>query len=144
MLIDMGILRYIDKLRANGETMLFPSLSFSKTKGYAQDVSRWFCGDKSTKSRPGLINTLGIEQPTRGGKKAFHSLRATANSKALSARVVPSFVVHLFMGHEVSKSVSESAAPYTQASVQQLKQGIESIQYDIDHTHMRDKWKQLA
>ncbi len=62
-LIDLGFLKFADRLRVKGDTRLFPEL-VKRRDGYAADASRWFGRFRKT---------VGI---TEEGK-AFHSFRHT-------------------------------------------------------------------
>lgn len=66
-LLRLGLLDYVNALRAKGETRLFPELRRDDNKGYAKDAGRWF-------NDHFLGRKLGIP---RDGKKVFHSFRHT-------------------------------------------------------------------
>jgi len=85
-LIELGLLRYVDDLRAAGEERLFPELS-QRRDGFAHAASNWF---QRYKKR------CGIE-----GKhtKVFHSFRHTFIS-ALLDDDVPEHAVAQIVGHE--------------------------------------------
>lgn len=66
-LIELGLLEYVDALKAAGYDRLFPELKHNKIKGYRAAASKWF-----NENYFGKI--LGFP---RDGKKTFHSLRHT-------------------------------------------------------------------
>jgi integrase len=85
-LVDLGLLRYVDGLRAAGEERLFPELS-QRRDGFAHAASNWF---QRYKKR------CGIE-----GKhtKVFHSFRHTLISALLDDDVAEHAVAQI-VGHE--------------------------------------------
>lgn len=66
-LIELGLLEYVDALKAAGYDRLFPELKHNKVKGYRAAPSKWFNENYFGK-------VLGFP---RDGKKTFHSLRHT-------------------------------------------------------------------
>ncbi|HDG9807408.1 TPA: site-specific integrase [Raoultella planticola] len=66
-LIELGLLEYVDALKAAGYDRLFPELKHNKIKGYRAAASKWF-------NEKYFGQTLGFP---RDGKKTFHSLRHT-------------------------------------------------------------------
>jgi len=64
-LLDLGLLRFVHKLRGNGQLRLFPSLTCHRD-GYGHYASRWF---ERLRTKLGLTNT--------GRKIDFHSFRHT-------------------------------------------------------------------
>lgn len=66
-LIELGLLEYVDALKAAGYDRLFPELKHNKIKGYRAGASKWFNENYFGK-------VLGFP---RDGKKTFHSLRHT-------------------------------------------------------------------
>ncbi|AKE08964.1 site-specific integrase [Serratia liquefaciens] len=66
-LIELGLLEYVDALKAAGHDRLFPELKHNRIKGYRAAASKWFNENYFGKF-------LGFP---RDGKKTFHSLRHT-------------------------------------------------------------------
>lgn len=66
-LTELGLLEYVDALKAAGHDRLFPELKHNKIKGYRAAASKWFNENYFGK-------VLGFP---RDGKKTFHSLRHT-------------------------------------------------------------------
>ncbi|WKA63179.1 site-specific integrase [Pectobacterium aroidearum] len=66
-LIELGLLEYVNALKAAGYDRLFPELKHNKIKGYRAAASKWFNENYFGK-------VLGFP---RNGKKTFHSLRHT-------------------------------------------------------------------
>jgi integrase len=85
-LIEVGLLRYVDKLRAQGESRLFPELSHNRD-GYSGIASKWF-GRYKTR--------CGIKEKHT---KVFHSFRRTFISNLLNDEV-PEMSVAKIVGHE--------------------------------------------
>jgi integrase len=87
-LIELGLLRYVEVLRREGQIRLFPELS-ERRDGFAQAASNWFQRHKKK---------CGIE-----GKhtKVFHSFRHTFISALLDDEV-PEHAVAQIVGHEAN------------------------------------------
>ncbi|TKI03798.1 site-specific integrase [Martelella alba] len=66
-LIKLGLLKYVDALKAAGYDRLFPELKHNKIKGYRAGASKWF-------NENYFGRVLGFP---RDNKKTFHSLRHT-------------------------------------------------------------------
>ena len=86
-LIEMGLLRYIDKLKANGQNKLFPELNSNRRDGPAHAASAWF---QRFRKNVGLT----IKQET-----VFHSFRHTFISNILDNEVSPHMLAPI-VGHE--------------------------------------------
>lgn len=85
-LIEVGLLRYVDRLRAQGHDRLFPTLKLTD-EGYGKMPSRWF---GRFKERCGIM-----EKHT----KVFHSFRHTFISTLLDNDVVETAIAPI-VGHD--------------------------------------------
>lgn len=85
-LIEVGLVRYVERLRALGHERLFPALELTKD-GYGKLPSRWF---GRFKERCGIV-----EKHT----KVFHSFRHTFISSLLNSDV-PETAIAPIVGHE--------------------------------------------
>ena len=85
-LIEVGLIRYIDRLRAQGHDRLFPTLQLTD-EGYGKMPSRWF---GRFKERCGIMAKQ---------TKVFHSFRHTFISSLLDIEV-PENAIAPIVGHE--------------------------------------------
>lgn len=92
-LIDLGILRHVERLREQGHTRLFPELT-QRRDGYGQAVSNWFA---RYRKRCGI---------TAVQTKVFHSFRHTFICELLDAETPESAVAQI-VGHEGSLITSQ-------------------------------------
>lgn len=84
-LIEVGLIRYVEQLRALGEVRLFPTLTLT-INGYGDAPSKWFGRFKTR---------CGMEKHT----KVFHSFRHTFISSLLNDDV-PESAIAPIVGHE--------------------------------------------
>lgn len=84
-LIDLGLLKYADRLRAKGETLLFPEL-IKRRDGYSTDASRWFGRFRKN---------VGVKDK----EKTFHSFRHTV-ADTLKQKGTPYERVAAILGHK--------------------------------------------
>jgi integrase len=87
-LIEVGLLRYVDRLRAQGHDRLFPTLELTED-AYGKMPSRWF---GRFKKRCGIM---------KKHTKVFHSFRHTFISSLLDDNV-PETTIAPIVGHEGS------------------------------------------
>ena len=87
-LIELGLLAYVEELRAKGESKLFPKLN-NAINGYGNAVTKAF-------SR--YLDELEIKPTT--GMKGFHSFRKTIIHKMQSAKIPPDIRAQ-YMGHDL-------------------------------------------
>jgi integrase len=87
-LIELGFLKFIQRLKANKETRVFPELSYTSKAGYSRDVSKWFGRFRNS-------NNLKIE----GIKQDFHSFRHGVSQHLKYAEVQEEKVADI-LGHE--------------------------------------------
>lgn len=86
-LIELGILQYVQTLRAAGETKLFPSFEFCPKNGWGRSLGRWFNNQ--------FLVKLGIK--AKG--LSFHTFRHTVVTQLLRTGVNLE-VVQTIVGHE--------------------------------------------
>ena len=84
-LIELGLLRYVDWLRANGETVLFPSLQKDWHGKLSGSFSKFFGR---------YVRALGINE----SRKVLYSFRHTMKD-LLEAAGIPSKYLRRLMGH---------------------------------------------
>jgi integrase len=84
-LISLGLIKYADRLRARGETRLFPEL-VKRLDGYSADASKWF---GRFRKRIGVTSS----------KKTFHSFRHTVADN-LKQKGIPYEQVAAILGHK--------------------------------------------
>jgi integrase len=92
-LIELGLLRWRERLENEGFEQLFPELRFDAVKGYSKDAVKWY-------SR--FAKSLGWE---RNGKKVFHSFRHTLASECLNELRLSEAETAQISGHQRSTSV---------------------------------------
>jgi integrase len=116
-LIDLGLLEYVEKLRASGENRLFPELR-QRRDGYGQTVSKWFQRYKKI---------CGISEG-----KTFHSFRHTFITHLKHKQVDP-FMIHELDGHTIeSETMGRYGKRYTPEIL--LREAIEKIDYGLTFT----------
>jgi len=110
-LVRLGLLGYLEKIKADGYDSLWPDLKQRKDKpgGY---FSNWF-GEYRAK-----IGILGYPD--------FHCFRHTVRSQ-LGEAEVPEHVIDSLLGHEIKGSTG--AKIYTHRRLQTLKNAIECLSY---------------
>ncbi len=96
LVIDLGFIHYVERLRELGHTRLFPELIFDAEKGYGKHAGKWF-------NDALLGKKLGIP---RNGKKTFHSMRHNF-ATALGALHAEANQKADLMGHTRKGSTSE-------------------------------------
>jgi integrase len=85
-LIEIGFLRYVEDMKAKGETRLFPELPFIEASKYGKQVSKDF--GKVTRSLGIWVNR----------KKVFHSFRGTLNGRLMKLGM-PQELREFILGH---------------------------------------------
>lgn len=88
-LIELGFLEYIDTLRKQGESRLFPKLTYTTKSGWGRNLGRWFNEE--------FLVQLGIKSKSL----VFHSLRHTVVTTLLQASVEEQ-IVKAIVGHSQS------------------------------------------
>lgn len=85
-LLDTGILDFVELRRKEGETRLFPSLTYSAQNGYGRNIGRWF--------NESFLPNLGMKDKGL----VFHCLRHTMITRLLQADA-PDAMVKALVGH---------------------------------------------
>ena len=111
-LIRLGLLNYLEKIKAKGHDSLWPNLKQRKDKpgGY---FSNWF-----GEYRAGI----GIS-----GYPDFHCFRHTVRSQ-LSEAEIPEHVIDSILGHKIKGSTG--AKIYTHRTLKTLRSAIEKLRYE--------------
>lgn len=117
-LIALGFLNYIQALRANGETRLFPELIYDEKKGYGKAAGRWF-------NEHFLGKRLNLE---RDGMKTFHSFRHTLITK-LNDIGTPELIISAIAGHERGQTTSLKL--YNKDNAARLYPYINRVSFDL-------------
>jgi integrase len=122
-LIELGLLGYVDALRAAGHRRLFPELKHDATKGYGKAAGKWF-NDRF------MGRELGIE---RNGRKTFHSFRHNF-STGLGDADVPSGVKSQLLGH--ARGRGETEGRYDKGRrVAALLEHVRTLSFDLPVIH---------
>ena len=125
LLIDLGFIQYVERLRALGHSRLFPELVFDPEKGYGKYAGKWF-NDRL------LGKTLGIP---RDGKKTFHSMRHNFATALGTLQAEPNQKADL-MGHKRKGSTAE--VRYDKGDFKTLKALIDRVQHPHPPIHPFD------
>lgn len=113
VLIKIGLLEYVDKLKNAGEKRLFPKLKYSEDNGYAGALGKWF----------GRYNRQYI---TKDDSKVYHSFRHTV-ADTLKQQGVDYKQIEEILGHEdQSMSTGYYANPY---QVKILHEALKKLTY---------------
>ena len=119
---DLRLPQYVDSLRQQGHTRLFPELPH-KREGYGTYASKWF---GRYKQRCGIT-------PGKA-KKDYHSFRSNVADR-LKQLGVDTAIIHEVLGHAVqSISLSRYADPYQPKIL--LEKAISRLDYGIDLSHL--------
>ena len=124
-LIELGFLRFIDSLKEQGETRLFPDLPYVIESGYGRKVSRFFA--ESTKK-------LGIWVSR---KKVFHSFRSTLNGRLMSEGM-PQELREFVLGHtNESMNVQKYGKQLSDRPYDVLLSWMTKVDFGLEH----QKWE---
>jgi integrase len=115
LLIELGLLKYVEKMRAKGERRLWPRLH-KKRGSYGQDFSRWY-------------QRLNREHVSKDRLKVFHSFRHSFETALMRAHV-PETVMKELAGHSHgSIDLDRYGKGFT---VKQLLGAVEKVNYGIE------------
>ena len=119
-LIELGFIQYVDKLRATGETRVFPDLQRDTKGKLTGNWSKWW-------SRY-LRQTIGI----RGKDKVFHSFRHSFEQGCLDCGV-DTEIRHALTGHRI-KTTSDAYGTknHLRFPLSRLFAEIKKLQFDVD------------
>jgi integrase len=115
-LIELGLLGYIERLRAKGETRLFPELRANKYGEHGPIAGKWFA-----RYRQGR----GVGDVD--GKKCFHSFRHNVVDFLKQKGTPPEFI-HAIVGHEDKVAHGTYGRRYQATS---LKPYVDQIEFDL-------------
>jgi hypothetical protein len=140
-LIKLGLLEYVDAVKANDGSRLFPELNLG-VKGWGHEISKWFNGDN--KNREGFKKRVKLSDDDSllndlDGKKVFHSFRKSAITSSMRNSAFPHPKHFQVFGHEKGLLLGQST-PYVKLTIEELKSAIESIDYGINHDALKGQW----
>lgn len=118
MLINLGLLKWVDVLKAHGWKRLFPELKRDSDKGYGKQSSKWFSG---------YMKRLGIP---RNNTKVFHSFRHGLATKYMNDHRLQTVFVNELCGWERGPTVGE-ATYRKDAKPDRLKEFVEAVHFKI-------------
>jgi len=122
---DLGLVRYVEKLRAEGETRLFPEVPLGRD-GYGRALSSWF-NDRFKKKY--------VADKKDEGKATFHSLRhtfiTTLGHAGLNDHALKALVGHAEPGITHARYCKREAP---QLLIEPL---IEYLEYGLDLSHLK-------
>lgn len=119
VLMELGLVKYVEALKAAGHSRLFPELAHDPVKGYGKAAGSWF-------NERFLGEQLGM---VRNGTKTFHSLRHNF-ATALGDALVPSSIKSQLLGH--SRGSSETEKRYDKGrQATQLADYVKALNFDL-------------
>lgn len=133
-LVDIGLLEYVQELRAAGVERLFPDLPKADKPG--TPASKWFTQFRRKRGVQD-VDALGKE-------KVFHSFRHTVITRLMhgdgkGTQQFPIPLVQQIVGHE--KSLIGETATYThEYPITQCKLAIESLNFGIEVEQLKNCW----
>lgn len=104
-LIELGFLDYVKRLKAEGESMLFPTLKTSSTRNYGQEPSKWF----------GHLKRKLITEDEK--KKVFHSFRHNM-ADALRSLQTEGYIISQMLGHEQETTTHQVYGSYQASALE--------------------------
>ena len=121
-LIELGFLRYFERIKAAGAKMLFPM--WPPTRGKASG--------KAEKEFRKLLEVLELRDDTPGKRLVgYHAFRFTVRNRAVTLNLPPAFRV--IEGHAGGDAVTAVERGYEGSlPVTTLKELMEQLQYDLD------------
>lgn len=125
LVIDLGLIDYVQRLRDLGHTRLFPELLFDTEKGYGKYAGKWFNDSFMGKQ---------LEIP-RNRKKTFHSMRHNFATALGRVQAEPNLKADL-MGHKRRGSTTE--VRYDKGFFEDRKLLIDSISHPHPPLHPFD------
>lgn len=125
---DLGLIRYVEKLRSQGETRLFPEVKNGRD-GYGKALSNWF----NDRFKDKYINHTNPEDK---GNATFHSIRHTFITK-LGHNGLDDHTIKALVGHAES-SITHSTYCKRKAPSELLSPLVEHLDYGLDMTRLKD------
>lgn len=122
---DLNLPGYIERLRSEGQTRLFPELRKTRD-GYGAAATRWF---KRYRDRYGIKDTAD-------GKKDFHTFRHTVTNllKQVGAEEI---MAREFLGHSTKGSVTYGRYGKRYSPKVIKEQIVDRLKYDVDLSHLK-------
>lgn len=124
-LIDLGLQRYLDEVKARGETRLFPELKWEKKDGYARYIGSNF--------NESVLKPLNLHLPS---KKVFYSFRHTFTTE-LSRVGVTSERREQLCGREDGESRGAEAHYLKRDSLPTLRAEINRVDFRKELTQVK-------
>ena len=137
-LLDLGILQYIDGLRAKGEVFLFPQIRKGVDEpgsaGWGDPISRWF--------NRTMLKNIGIDSEAELAKRSlisFHSSRRTVISTCVT-NGEEHYLIKRIVGHSVDDDITLSVyADIDQIPLVKLKEVLDkNLTWHKREVHMND------
>jgi integrase len=122
VLIDLGFMQYVQKLKDRGAVRLWENLKLRRD-GYGQDFGKWYQG-------------FNRNEITDNRKKVFHSFRHGVTD-ALKQAGVPESVVKEIVGHE-DQSITFGRYGKNYRPVH-LLEALNRLEYGVDLESLKDK-----
>ena len=124
---DLGLIRYMEKLRAQGEARLFPEVKNGRD-GYGKSLSKWF-NDR--------FKDKYISHKSSGGQgnATFHSLRHTFITR-LGHNGLDDHTIKALVGHAES-SITHSTYCKRKAPSELLSPLVEHLNYGLNLSHLK-------
>ncbi len=119
-LIRLGLLRYVENLKKQGQVRLFAELSLTKN-GYGSKVTSWFSGHNS-KADSFLWRDAGV----REDKLSFHSYRHTM-ATLLERKGIDTVLAKRILGHSLADDVTSGRYSKGDPLVQMLDALIKTL-----------------
>jgi integrase len=137
---DLNLPGFVEKLRSQGQTRLFPELKRRK-EGYGKTASKWFgeyrqrCGFKLSRKSSVSGATWSACPASDEGRKDFHSFRHTVTN-TLKQIGVEQTVISELIGHSSgSITFGRYGKRYSPRVVKE--QAIDKLNYRIDLNHLK-------
>jgi len=124
---DLGLIRYVEKLRAQGEARLFPEVKNGRD-GYGKSLSNWF----NDRFKDKYINHKSSEGQ---GNATFHSLRHTF-ATTLQHAGLNDHMLKTLMGHSES-GITHSTYCKRQEPHQLIGPLVQYLNYGLDLSHLK-------
>ncbi|MGQ0526264.1 MAG: site-specific integrase [Betaproteobacteria bacterium] len=118
-LVEAGLLRYVDELKAGGYDRLFPELTLDSVGKVGPRASEWFTEYRRSKS---------VGDLTGRSRKVFHSFRHTMNATLQKAGITQE-IREALSGH-VSKSINTRIYG-DRLLLQVLRESLEKLDYGL-------------
>ena len=116
-LIELGLIKYRDKLKEAGETRLFPELTLDSRGAYSRKISEWF--------NPEYLPSVNVNTE----KKKFHCFRSTLANELEDVGASQEIIQQL-TGHKTNQTVLRKYYLMPNKA-QLLTQWLDKLRFDI-------------